>query len=299
MPVCIHLDHLTRSYGPVVAVNNLTFDVKRGEIFGLLGPNGAGKSTTLSMMAGLLRPTEGALTVFGKDYAKDRLAIAGRIGVLTENPAFYDHLSVTKNLTLLARLSRKEVTIDRTLDLVGLLPYADQRAGNLSRGLRQRLGLGQAFLTEPELLLLDEPTSGLDPEQSMEIVELLRRLAEAASVTIVLSSHRMDEVESLCDRVAVLDRGRLVTCEKTDELLSYDRTQIDVLVDAPDAAARRLQQEPWVAEAHVYRGRVRVRLNEPNPHQLNTFLVGAGYQVVGLLPRRRTLQELYLKAKNQ
>jgi ABC-type multidrug transport system ATPase subunit len=164
--------------------------------------------------------------------------------------------------------------------------------------MRQRLGLAQAFLTEPELLLLDEPTSALDSEHSAEVIEILQRLSKEAKVTIVLSSHQIEEIEALCDRVAVLDRGQLIACEAAEALLTYDKTQVDVLIESAEAAARRLQQEPWVESVEVRRGRLRVRLKEGGPHQLNAFLVGAGYQVGGLLPRRRSIQELYLKASN-
>jgi len=299
MAACIELDHVTKSYGATVAVNNLTLDIRRGEVFGLLGPNGAGKSTTLAMLSGLLRPTSGRIAVFGKDLTRSRREIMRRVGVLMERPAFFEHLSVQKNLAMLARLSQREVTIDRTLDLVGLLGEADTRVSALSLGQRQRLGLAQAFLAEPELLILDEPTSSLDPGQTGEIIELLRQLAEKASVTIVVSSHQLDEVESLCDRIAVIDRGRLVTCEETDALLSYDLTRVDVLLESPESAAKKLRGEDWVEEVEVGRGRIRVALREPSPQQLNQFLSNAGYQVMGIVPRRRSLQELYLKAKNR
>ena len=298
MVACIRLDHITKNYGSTLAVDNLTLEVESGEIFGLLGPNGAGKSTTLYMIAGLTHPKSGAITIFGKDLHKNFLEIAPRMGVLVERPSFYDYLTVSRNLRLFAKLAGKEVTIDRTLDLVGMLHLSDQKVGTLSTGMRQRLGLAQAFLTEPELLLLDEPTNGLDPEQSLEVIHLLRQLASDAAVTVVLSSHVMDEAEALCDRVAVINNGRLVTCDKTDALLSYDKTQIEVMMDSPEAAARRLAEEPWVHSVEIRRGRMLVRLNEPNPHQLNTFLVGAGYQISGMIPRRRTLQEFFLKALN-
>lgn len=299
MSVCIRLDELNKRYGSTLAVKNLSLEIETGEIFGLLGPNGAGKSTTLYMLAGLARPSSGSITIFGKDMQKQPLEIISRMGVLFERPSFYDHLTVGKNLLLMARLSGREVTIDRTLDMVGILHLSDQKVGTLSTGMRQRLGLAQALLTEPELLLLDEPTSSLDVEQAQETIHLLRRLAKEASVTIVLSSHTMDEVEALCDRVAVINNGSLVLCDKADTLISYDRTQVEVLMESPEAAARQLREEDWVEAVEVSPGRIHVRLNEPNPHKLNAFLVGAGFQVLGLIPRRRTLQEFFIKAMNR
>jgi ABC-2 type transport system ATP-binding protein len=299
MTTCICMENVTKSYGATTAVSALNLTIESGEIFGVIGPNGAGKSTTLAMLAGLVRPSSGTISIFGKDREQQALYIAQRTGVLTEDPSFYEHLTVARNLMLFARLAGQEITLNRTLDLAGLDLVAEQRVGTLSRGMRQRLGLAQAFLTEPELLLLDEPTSALDAEQSTEVVELLRRLSKEARVTIVLSSHQIDEIEALCDRVAVLDRGQLVACDRTEALLAYDKTQVDVLLESAEAAGRRLQQEPWVESVEVRRGRLRVRLKEGGPHQLNSFLVGAGYQVSGLVPRRRSIQELYLKASNR
>lgn len=269
-----------------------------GEVFALLGPNGAGKSTTLAMLTGLLRPTSGSISIFGKDLGKHFLEIAPRMGVVVERPAFYEHLSVRRTLILAARLAQREVTVDRTLDLVGLLPLGGERVGRLSHGLRQRLALALALLTEPELLILDEPTNGLDVESTQELLRLLRSLADAANVTIVFSSHMLHEVEMLCDRVAVLNKGRLVACERTEALLSYDQSSVEVLLDAPEAAAKQLRAQSWVDAVEVKPGRLHVHLNGAKAHTLTTFLVGAGYKLSGVIPRRRTLQEYFLKALN-
>lgn len=299
MGICIRIDKLTKCYGSKVAVNGLSLDINEGEVFGLLGPNGAGKSTTLYMLTGLVRPTSGSISIFGKDLRKNFLQISARMGVAVERPAFYDHLSVKTNLQIQSRLIGKTVTIDRTLDLLGLLGHENARPSDLSMGMRQRLSLAQAFLTEPELLILDEPTSGLDTEVGQEIGLLLRRLAEEASVTIILTSHMMQEVESLCDRVAIINEGKLVSWDETDSLISYDKSTVEVLIDSPEAAARRLTEEPWVESVETRPGRLLVRLKNENPHQLNAFLLGAGYQISGIIPRRRSLQEYFLKALNR
>lgn len=299
MSACIRIDKLTKCYGSNIAVNGLTLEIETGEVFGLLGPNGAGKSTTLYMLTGLVRPTSGAISIFGKDLRKNFLELSSRMGVAVEKPAFYDYLSLKTNLLIQSRLAAKQVTIDRALDLVGLLPEANSRPSDLSYGMRQRLSLAQAFLTEPELLILDEPTNGLDTEMSQEISALLRRLAEDASVTIVLTSHMMQEVEALCDRVAIVNEGKLVSCDRTDALISYDTSTIEVLIDAPEAAARRLRKESWVETVDTNPGRLLVRLGNDNAHQLGAFLIGAGYQVSGMIPRKRSLQEYFLKALNK
>lgn len=299
MPVCIQTTDLTKRYGATLAVDTLTLEVETGEVLGLLGPNGAGKSTTLYMLAGLVRPTSGSVSVFGKDLRRNLLEILSKTGVLVERPAFYDYLSARDNLLLCARLARQDVTVDRVLDRVGLLRSSGQKVGTFSTGMRQRLGLAQAILLEPGLLLLDEPATGLDPEATQQLMYLLRRLADEAKVTIVYSSHMLHEVEGLCDRVAIIDEGKLIACEKTDTLLSYDQSRVDVLVDAPEAAAKRLEAEEWVESAMVGPGRVAVTLREPNAQQLTAFLVTLGYRVTGVIPRRRTLQDYFLKVLNQ
>jgi len=298
MSTCIQTTDLTKCYGNTVAVGGLSFEVETGEVFGLLGPNGAGKSTTLYMLTGLVPPSSGKISIFNKDLAGNYLTIASRFGVLVERPSFYDHLSVRQNLLLLARLARREVTIDKTLDRVGMLDVASQKAGTLSSGMLQRLGLAQALLTEPELLILDEPTNGLDVESTQDVLRLLRRLADEAKVTIVLSSHMMNEVETLCDRVAVMNRGRMVSCERTDALLSYDETDVEVLLDVPEAAAKRLNDQEWVTVTDIKPGRLHVRLNDRDVHHLMTYLTNAGYKLSGVIPRRRTLVEYFLKVLN-
>lgn len=294
MPSVIHLENLTKRYGHIAAVNDLSLKVQRGEVLGLLGPNGAGKSTTLYMVTGMVRPSAGSVSVFGKELRRNFIEIAPRMGVLFERPAFFDYLSVRRNLLVLSQLARRGVTVDWALDRVGLLDLASRPVASLSQGMRQRLALAQAIMSEPELLILDEPTTGLDVESTQEILKLLRALSDDSKVTILLSSHMMHDVELLCDRVAIMNHGRLVACEKTDSLLSYDQSVVEVVLDAAEAAAKRLRQETWVSSVELSPGRLVVRLQENAAHQLNAFLVGAGFRVTALMPRRRNLQEYFL-----
>jgi ABC-2 type transport system ATP-binding protein len=298
MPLCIQTGNLTKVYGSKVAVGGLSVEVREGEVFGLLGPNGAGKTTTLYMLSGLLRPTSGSIRLFNKDLSRHFIEVIGRVGVLVERPAFYNHLTARRNLQILARLSQKEVTIDRALDRMGLLPVAGEHVAALSHGMRQRLGVAQALLTEPDLLLLDEPTAGLDVESTVEVLKLLRFLAEEAKVTIVFSSHMLHEVEGLCDRVAILNKGHLLACEETNALLAYDMNEVEVLVDAAEAARRRLAEQDWVESVEFAGGRLIVKLAGGTVHQLTAFLLSSGYKISGIVPRRRTLQDYFMKVLN-
>lgn len=293
---CIQTSHLTKRYGKVLAVDDLTLEVQTGEVMGLLGLNGAGKSTTLYMLTGLVAPTSGDAAIFGKELHRHFLSIAPSMGVLVERPAFYDYLTARDNLKLSARLARRDVTVDRALDRVGLLSAGRKKVGTFSTGMRQRLGLAQALLLEPSLLILDEPTSGLDPEATRDMLALLRQLADDAQVTILVSSHMLHEVGQLCDRVAIIHEGRLISCDRTDALLSYDERRVEVLLDAPESAAKRLTGLPWIESVEIRPGRLDVVLREDNVHQLTAFLVTAGYRLTGVIPRQRTLEDYFLKA---
>lgn len=298
MPPCVSFSKVSKFYGSHFAVGGFSLEIAPGETVGLLGPNGAGKSTILHMLTGLIRPTSGTISIFGRDVRKNFVAVAARMGALVERPTFYEYLSVRRNLKIQADLCGRAVNLDRALDMTDMLEYASIKAGALSHGLRQRLGLALAMLSEPELLVLDEPTSGLDPESTQDVLTLLRRLGDESRVTILFSSHLMHEVEALCNRVAVINKGRLVSCEETASLISFDRTQVEVLIEGAEAAARRLQEQSWVVSATSKQGRLYVHLKDENVHQLNSFLVHAGYQVSGVIPRRRTLQDYFLKVLN-
>ena len=298
MSATIEIRNLTKYFGATRAIDDLTLEVERGEVFGILGAEGSGKSTLLSLLANLVYPTSGEIRVFGKELRRNFMQLAPRIGFVLDRPAFFEHLTVSKNLQLFGRLSRKNVNLDRALDLVGLLHASEREARDLSLGSRQRLALALAFLGEPEVLVLDDPAAGLNPEQSQEVLNLLRYLCDRSGVTVVVSSQMMHEVETLCDRVALLNHGQLVSVGNTDRLLSYDTSTLEVLVEHPESLARRLREESWVAQVDVKPGRVIVKLPDRDPQHLIAFLVEQKYSVSGVIPRRRTLQEYFLKALN-
>ena len=204
---------LTKRYRTATAVDSVTFDVAAGEIFGMLGPNGAGKTTTILMLLGLSDVSAGYARVFGHDPKREPLAIKRRVGYLPDSVGFYDHLTAVENLHYTARLMNLEAKaragkIKVALERVGLGDVANKKVATFSRGMRQRLGLAEIVMKDARAAILDEPTNGLDPQASVELLELIRSL-KAQGVTILLSSHLLDRVQSVCDRVALFNEGRI------------------------------------------------------------------------------------------
>lgn len=206
---------LTKRYGDVVAVDSLTFEVRRGEIYGLLGPNGAGKTTTILMLLGLAEPTSGEVLVMGLDPARRPLEVKRHVGYLPDSVGFYDRLTGRENLAYTARLNGiprtdAEATIGSLLEQVGLHEAADRMVDTYSRGMLQRLGIADALVKEPQILILDEPTTAIDPTGVAELLKLIRGLVADRGIGVLLSSHLLEQVERLCDRIGIFSRGRLV-----------------------------------------------------------------------------------------
>ena len=211
----IHTRGLTKTYGDLVAVDHLDLDVQAGEIFGLLGQNGAGKTTTILMLLGLTEPTSGSARVVGLDPARNPLEVKRRIGYLPDSVGFYTDLTGRQNLRYTARLNRipqavAETTIDAVLNQVGMTARADDRAGTYSRGMLQRLGIADALIKDPDVLILDEPTTAIDPIGVIEILDLLRSLVNTRGMSILLSSHLLNQVQSVCDRIGIFASGKLI-----------------------------------------------------------------------------------------
>lgn len=218
----IEARNLTKKYGDFIAVNNLNLTVNKGEIFGLLGPNGAGKTTTILMLLGLTEPTSGKVNILGYDPTRQPLKIKSKAGYIPESVGFYDELSAKENLIYIAKLngiSRSEAQhrISQALEKVNLMKVADQRVGTFSRGMRQRLGVADVLIKEPQLIIMDEPTQGLDPESARQFLTLIRTLADSG-ITILISSHLLHQVQQVCDRVGLFHRGRMVLKGTVEEL---------------------------------------------------------------------------------
>jgi ABC-2 type transport system ATP-binding protein len=242
---------LTKRFGGLTAVDGVSFDVQRGEVFGFLGPNGAGKTTTIAMLLSLVRPTCGSAEVLGHDVQRNPGAALRRVGAIVETPAFYPYLSGIDNLRIMGRIADADRTqIPALLEQVGLEGRGNDKVGTYSLGMRQRLGLASALLGDPQLLILDEPTNGLDPAGMHEMRGFVRRLAEEEERTVFVSSHLLHEVEQICDRVLILDRGRLIAQGRVDELLSHTHA-VEMRIAEAGRAARVLGELDWVRSADV------------------------------------------------
>ena len=222
-PFIIETEGLTKKYDSYTAVDNLTLQIREGEVFGFLGPNGAGKTTTLLMFLGLTEPTSGKVRVSGLDPTREPLRIKEKVGYLPENVGFYDDMDARQNLRYVARLNRipddiSAKRIGELLKMVGLLEEAGKKVGAYSKGMRQRLGIAEVLVKEPRIVFLDEPTIGLDPDGTNRMLELIHSLSREKNITVFLSSHMLEQVQKICDRVGIMIKGNLVAVGPIQEL---------------------------------------------------------------------------------
>ena len=291
----LQTEALTKQYGARTAVAGLSLSVERGDIFGFLGQNGAGKSTVIRMALGLVRPTRGRVLLFGNDMARHPLRALGRVGAIVEAPAFYENFSGYANLRMFAAMSggaeRKQ--IERSLELVGLQERSQDKVFTYSHGMRQRLGIAQALLPHPEFIILDEPTDGLDPQGIHEIRLLLPRLRDQLGLTIMLSSHLLFEVERICNRVAIIDRGRLLYQGATENLVSSERL-IKFTVAPIEEAWRLLSGDRTLSVSRNGSNSLYLRMRDEDIPRVNALLVANKVNVMELSPQRATLEEVFL-----
>ena len=294
-PPAIDADRLSKRFGSFVAVEEVNLCVEPGTVFGFIGPNGAGKTTTIRMLLGLIAPSGGRVRLFGYDVVRDFKRAIRHVGALVEGPAFYPFLSARRNLELFAGISGgvPKRRIDELLDRVGLAARASDKVSGYSQGMRQRLGIALALLEEPRLLVLDEPTNGLDPQGTREIRELIREIRNEQRTTVLLSSHLLAELELVCDRVAIIARGRVLTEGSLEDVVGADSERVELgVANGHDEAAARLLAERFAAEVtRSRRGLLEFPRQELDLAEINRALVEAGIAVSSLTPRRRTLEE--------
>lgn len=286
---------LTKRFKNITAVDGVNFTVHPGEVFGFLGPNGAGKTTTIAMLLGLVRPTAGSAEVLGHNIRRDLSAALRRVGAIVETPAFYPYLSGTDNLRIFARILGDEVEarIPTLLEQVGLKGRGKDKAGTYSLGMRQRLGLASALLGDPELLILDEPTNGLDPAGMQDMRVFIRRLADEEGKTVFISSHLLHEVEQVCDRVLILNKGQVIAQGRVGELLSQAHG-VEMRIQGAAQAAGILTGLDWVQNARHEGSRLHVQAPPERAPELLATLAAHDLFPSEVRPVVSTLESVFL-----
>lgn len=288
--------NLSKQFKKRWAVSNLNLEVQRGDIFGFLGPNGAGKSTTIRILLSLIRPTNGDVRLFGHSLSSNRSDALRLVGGIVEKPDFYLYLSAFRNLEIVGALHRgvKRKRILAVLELVGLKTRAFDKVKTYSHGMKQRLGIAQALLSDPELIVLDEPTNGLDPQGMKEVRELILRLAREQRKTIFLSSHLLSEIEMVANRMAIINRGELVTQGEVSALLEGGEQHV-MIKGGPRGKLRSVLRsaKTVVRSFKEQDGQFDVAMAVDDVPKLNKLLVRAGVEVRSLIPRR-SLEDFFL-----
>lgn len=290
---------LSKQYGPVRAVDEVELRVRQGEIYGFLGRNGAGKTTTIRALLGMVKPNSGNVEVLGQQVGPRGKGPWDRVGHLVETPVCYPELTVRENLDIGRRLHglRGKSATDNIIEQLGIAPYADRKAGNLSLGNLQRLGLARAMLHRPALLILDEPANGLDPAGVVEIRALLRRLAEEDGVTIFMSSHILTEVDQLATRIGIIHQGRLVEELDADQLDQLRTRHLEVESRDLVAAHRALINAAYAATFDPQAAQIKLsdRRAVDEPDKVASLLVKAGTPPTRLAVVQENLEEHFLQ----
>lgn len=297
----IDTHQLTRRFGQRETVKQINLKVPKREIYGFLGPNGAGKTTTIRMLLGLIRASSGNIRILGKDLNKNRMEILKDVGSLVESPSYYGHLSGYKNLkivTLMHGLS--ESRIKEVLEWVRLEQAAHRPVKSYSLGMKQRLGIAMALITNPKLLILDEPTNGLDPSGIQEIRELITRLPRDFDITVLLSSHLLSEIEQVATYVGIINQGELIFQGPLQDLTKRSKPYVWMELDQPQAAAAALYQHGWDAEADEAAGQIRTSVTDREQSAaMIRFLVQQQYDVYRVMEKKKTLEEIFLELTGQ
>jgi ABC-2 type transport system ATP-binding protein len=297
----IRVEGLTRRFGDLVAVDRVSFAIERGEVFGLLGPNGAGKTTTISMLATLLRPSAGSATVNGRDIERDQDGVRRSIGIVFQDQSLDEELTAYENMDLHGRLYRipGEVRGQRTaelLDLVGLTDRQHDLVKTFSGGMRRRLEIARGLLHHPVVLFLDEPTLGLDPQTRNLLWEYIATLAREKGITIILTTHYMEEADRLCNRVAIIDHGRIIALDTPDRLKNAIGGDVVIVRSATPGAVAAALDLPWVGRIECHDGSVTIGLAHAEEHlsAIVTRLVERQISIESIAIRKPTLEDVFL-----
>lgn len=305
MSTVVETRNLTKRYREKLAVNSLNLTVEEGEVFGFLGPNGAGKTTTILMLLGLTEPTSGLVSVCGFNPTRESLEVKRRVGYLPESPGFYDDISAKENLLYMARLNRipEDQARRRTaqvLDQVGLPDDARRLVREFSRGMKQRLGIAEVLVKNPKAIILDEPTLGIDPDGAIRILELIKGLNREHGLTVMLSSHQLQQVQEICNRVGIIVKGKLIVQGEMDELGKsiLKGRQWNFLLEVSgntDGLERDLQSIPGVDEIEKHSHGWFLRCTQDVRGEVVSLVTRKGVRLLQLRSEDPTLEEIYLK----
>jgi ABC-type multidrug transport system ATPase subunit len=282
----IQVDHLTKNFGSFTSVDNLSFSVTEGEVYGFLGQNGAGKSTTIRMLLSLIKPTSGSIKIFGKSITEDRENILQRTGAVVEKPDLYKYLSAFENMKLFSQysgLSLSKTEVMRQLAVVGLESRAHDKVKVYSQGMKQRLGIAVAMVHNPDLIILDEPTNGLDPQGITDIRNLILMLSREKKKTVVVSSHLLSEVEQIADSMLIINRGKKIVEGKVSELLNPGKVQLEIETLDNSSAKEILMASFWSSSLlNTTKDCVLIDAERSMIPELSKYLVEQGVGLVGI-----------------
>tara|TARA_R100001369_G_scaffold20091_1_gene36546 strand:- start:20276 stop:21178 length:903 start_codon:yes stop_codon:yes gene_type:complete len=291
------INHLTKRYGSLTAVNDLSFTIKKGNVYGILGPNGSGKSTTLGMVLNVVNSTSGDFHWFdGSDSTHEALK---KVGAIIEHPNFYPYMTASQNLALVCRIKEiKKEKIEEKLEIVGLLDRKDSKFRTFSLGMKQRLAIASALLNDPEILILDEPTNGLDPQGIHQIREIIRKIASTGT-TILLASHLLDEVEKVCSHVVIIRKGIKLYSGRVDEM-NASHGFFELKAEDMSRLEELLKEHSFIGKISINEGLLTAILEEPmGADELNKFLYERGMVLSYLVKRKESLEEQFLQLTNQ
>lgn len=293
----LEVSNLSKSFGSKRIIHDVSFFVRKGDVFGFLGPNGAGKTTIIRMMLGLIHPDAGTVMINGYDLKKDfTRAIAG-VGAIVETPSFYPYLTGEQNLRLIANLHPElsKNRVGEVLEMVGLAGKTREKVKTYSLGMRQRLGIACALVNRPRLVFLDEPTNGLDPQGMKEVREMISQLTVEQDITFFVTTHQLHEVEQICNRVGILKEGCLIAQSEVRELLRSDHETVEVCAAEAGKAVRILRGIDYVRSVRPSTRGLYVELERGCSARLNGTLVAGNIAVSYLRPVQRSLEELFIE----
>ena len=296
MSPVIQVDALSKQFKSIKAVDNLSFNVNRGEVYGFLGQNGAGKSTTIRMLLTLIQPTNGSIRIFGDELLDHRNKILKQIGAIIEKPDLYKYLTALENLQLFARLSKVHRTnqqLMRQLEVVGIAERATSKVKTFSQGMKQRLGIACALIHDPELIILDEPTNGLDPQGIADIRNLILHLSKNENKTVVISSHLLGEIELMADSMLIIDKGRKIAEGKVNELLNPADIIVELQTTDITSAVKKLQNSSWQKGLKIADEKILLSIHQ---HDIPTFaktLIALDIDIIALQPKH-SLEDYFL-----